>query len=278
MDIKIKIIKDKLFKVIIYIFSFLSILPLVLILFLLFERGFSSINIDFFTKLPPPPGEEGGGILNSLIGTFFLVLIASFIAIPIGVLSGIYIAEFKNKFVELLKIIVNVFQGVPSIVLGIVSYVWIVKTMRGFSMLSGGVALSLMMLPVVIKNTEETIKLLPYSLKEASYALGANYTKTVIKVLLPSSAGGIITGIVLGISRIAGETAPLLFTAFGNPFVSMNPLKPVDALPLLIFNFSMSPYEEWHRLSWGASLVLIIMVLALNIVVKMVGERWKARF
>jgi len=172
-----------------------------------------------------------------------------------------------------LKVLVNVLQGVPSIVMGIIGYLLVVKPSGGFSALSGGVSLGLMMLPVVINNTEETLRRVPFYLREASYSLGVSYTRTVLKVVLPAGISGVLSGILIGILRISGETAPLLLTAFGNPFLNINPIKPVDALPLLIFNYAMSPYQDWHRIAWGASFVLVVLVLILNISTKLIAER-----
>jgi len=279
MSIKGRILKDKLLRILVMFLSLFTLFPLFFILFTTMKNGISAINLEFFTNLPKPAGEEGGGILNSILGTLLLIVIAFLIAAPFGIVVGIFLAEVQNKFTKVLKILVNVLQGVPSIVIGIIGYLLVVKPMGGFSALSGGVALALMMLPVVIKNTEETLKLVPLHLKEASFSLGANYTRTMLKVILPSAINGVISGIVLGISRISGETAPLLFTAFGNPFLNINPLKPVDALPLLIFNYAMSPYEDWHRIAWGASFVLIVMVFFLNLITKLVeGKRWKTSY
>jgi len=276
--LRFRIIKDSFFKFVATLFSLLSIIPLFLILSQIIKNGITAINVSFFFNLPKPPGEAGGGILNSIVGTLLLILIAFILSVPIGVMIGIFLAEIKNKFTEILKILVNVLQGIPSIVVGIIAYIWIVKPLGGFSAFSGGVALALIMLPVIIKSTEETLKLIPFYLKEASYALGVNYIRTILKVVLPVAREGIVSGILIGISRIAGETAPLLFTSFGNPFLNLHPLKPVDALPLLIFNYAMSPYKDWHRIAWGASFVLVIMVVVLNIIAKMGNKRWKIQF
>ena len=273
--IKFRIYKNALFKGFVFLLSIVSITPIFLILFQILKNGLSAVNFSFLANVPKPPGETGGGILNSLLGTFVLILISFVLSMPIGIMTGIFLSEFRNKFSGTVRVLVNLLQGIPSIVIGIAAYVWIVMPMHRFSAFSGGIALSLMMLPVIIKSTEETLKLIPDSLKEASYALGVSYTRTILKVILPSGIGGIISGIIIGISRVAGETAPLLFTAFGNPFVSINPLKPVDSLPLLIFNYAMSPYESWHKIAWGASLVLILFILILNISTKMAAERWK---
>ncbi len=277
-SIKQKILKDRLFEIAIIFFTALSVLPLILILFQVVKNGIGAINLEFFTHLPLPPGEKGGGILNAIVGSFELVFIASIFAIPLGVLIGVFLAEYKNKLTDFLTVLVDVLQSTPSIVIGIIAYLWVVVPLRRFSALSGSVALAIMMLPLIIKHTKETLKMVPSTLKEASYALGANYTSTLLKVLLPSALGGILTGILLSISRVFGETAPLLFTAFGNPFFNINPLKSVESLPLLIFKYALSPYDDWHRIAWGASLVLILIVLSLNILVKLIIEKWEARF
>ena len=172
----------------------------------------------------------------------------------------------------------EILQGIPSIVIGIIAYAWIVITLGTFSAFSGGIALSIMMLPVIVRATEETLKLIPDTLKEASLSLGVPYYRTILKVILPAGASGIATGVLISVARIAGETAPLLFTAFGNPFMEMNVLKPVNSLPLLIFNYATSPYPEWHALAWGASFVLVFFVLALNFFAKVVTRKWKVQF
>jgi len=176
------------------------------------------------------------------------------------------------------RLSLEMLQGIPSIVIGIVAYVWVVMPMGGFSALSGGVALGIMMLPVIVMATQETLRLIPHSLKEASLALGVPYPRTVMKVILPAGVSGIVTGVILGIARIAGETAPLLFTAFGSPFMNLHILKPINSLPALIFNYATSPYPDWHALAWGASFVLMIFVLALNFITKAVTRKWKVQF
>jgi len=258
--------------------AFATLLPLILILFTIVKNGIGVVNLKFLISLPKPPGEAGGGILNSIVGTLMLITIASVISVPFGILVGIFLAEVRNGFTELLRLLVNVLQGIPSIVIGIVAYFLVVKPLGGFSALSGGVALGLMMLPMVIKNTEESLRLVPFYLKEASFSLGVNYTRTIWKVVLPSGMGGVLSGILVGLLRITGETAPLLLTAFGNPFLNLNPLKPVDALPLLIFNYAMSPYQDWHRIAWGASFVLIIIVFVLTLIARGINQIWKTRF
>jgi phosphate transport system permease protein len=270
---------DKFFLSMVIAFSIISIIPLFLIFFYIFREGISAINLDFFLRLPRPVGETGGGIANALVGTGILVLLASLFALPPGIAVGIYLAELgKGKVATWVRLSMEVLQGVPSIVIGIVAYIWVVKPMGGFSAFSGAIALAMMMLPVIVRTTEETLRLVPANLKEASLALGAPYYITILKVVLPAGLSGIITGILISTARIAGETAPLLFTAFGNPFMNVNVMKPVNSLPLIIFNYAISPYEDWHALAWGASLVLIMFVLCVNIMSKIVARRWRIDF
>lgn len=277
--LKVRTTKNKLFLFFVVFFAILCIIPLFLIVFYIMKQGISAINWGFLFHLPKPVGEKGGGISNALIGTIILIIIASIISIPIGITGGVYLSEFrKKKLSYYVRLSADVLQGIPSIVIGIIAYLWVVKTMGTFSALSGGVALGIMMLPLVVKSTEETLKLIPYSLKEASLALGVSYSRTILKVILPAGLSGILTGFLIGIARIAGETAPLLFTAFGSPFMSLNIFKPVNSLPLLIYNYASSPYPEWHKLAWGASFILIIFVLLINLMAKWVVKKWKVQF
>jgi len=274
-----RILEDRFFTGIVILLSFMSLVPLFLILYYIGRKGISAINWGFFTSLPAPVGEVGGGISNALIGTSALILLACAMAVPVGIAAGIFLAEHgKSKLAYMVRLVVEVLQGIPSIVIGIIAYLWIVIPMRGFSALSGGVALAIMMLPVVIRSTEETLKLIPATLREASLALGVPYYRTVLKVILPAGLSGILTAILLSVARISGETAPLLFTAFGSPFMEHNVLKPMNSLPLLIFNYATSPYHDWHTLAWGASFVLVVFVLVMNFVAKMVARRWKIQF
>jgi phosphate transport system permease protein len=249
------------------------------ILFFITSKGISVINWRFLVELPRPVGETGGGISNAILGTLVLIGIGTVFSVPVGVLAGIFLSENrKGRLASLTRLCVETLQGVPSIVIGIIAYIWLVVSMGSFSALSGGVALGMMMLPVIITATEQTLKLIPGSLKEASLALGVSYPRTILKVILPAGVSGIVTGILLSIARVAGETAPLLFTAFGSPFMNLNVLKPINSLPLVIFNYATSPYPEWHALAWGASLILIILVLGLNLFTKVVTRRWKVQF
>ncbi len=269
-----RIAKDRLFVAGIVLLSFLAVVPLLLILFYIIKNGISVINWDFLTQLPNPMGEEGGGIVNAIVGTLMLIVIACLFSVPVGITTGIYLNEYrKGAVAEMVRLAVEVIMGIPSIIIGIIAYTWIVIPLGSFSALSGGAALAIMMLPVIIKSTEETLKLIPNTLREASLALGVPYSTTILKVIVPAGMSGIITGILLGIARVAGETAPLLFTAFGNPFMNYNILKPVNSLPLTIFVYATSPYENWHALAWGASFVLIVFVLSMNFITKLVIRR-----
>jgi phosphate transport system permease protein len=278
-SITIRFYKDKLFKSLVVALTIVSTLPLLLILLYIARQGISAINWDFFFNLPKPVGEKGGGIINALIGSFILVIVASILAIPFGAMIGLYLNEYrKDKLAYWVGLCVDILQGIPSIVLGIIIYLWVVKTSGHFSAISGSLALGIMMLPPIIKSTEETLKMIPDTIKEASLSLGVPYYKTILRIMIPTSLSGIITGSLLSISRVAGETAPLLFTAFGNPFISTSLLKPISSLPLLIFNYASSPYEEWHQLAWGASFVLIMLILLLNIITKILEKKWRIQF
>lgn len=276
---KYRLNKSKAFEWVIVFFAFLITLPLFAIIFFVLKTGISKLSWDFLVNIPKPVGEIGGGIANALVGSLLIVLFAAIIAVPIGVLCGIYLSENKNsRLAYWSRLAVDVLQGTPSIVIGIVVYFWVVKPIGTFSALSGSVALAIMMLPIVIRSTEETLKLLPDSLKEAGLALGMPYHKVILKVIVPCGFSGILSGVMLSVARIAGETAPLLFTAFGNPYVTANLLKPMQSLPLLIFNYATSPYDEWHDLAWGASLILLIWVLLLNVTTKLITNKWKIQF
>jgi len=274
-----RIFADRAFQVVVVFLSFCSILPMFFILFFISKNGITSINWNFLTKLPAPVGETGGGISNAILGSALLIVLASIIAVPLGILTGIYLSEYrKGKFAYLSRLSVEILMGIPSIVIGIIAYVWVVKPFGSFSAVSGGVALGIMMLPVIVMSTEETLKLIPDTLKEASLALGVSYPRTILKVILPAGLSGIVTGMLLAVARIAGETAPLLFTAFGSPFMALSLFKPVSALPLTVFNYATSPYPEWHTLAWGASFVLLVFVLALNLLAKVGMRKWKVQF
>lgn len=277
-NITANIIKDRIFMAIVIVLSVIMVAPLLSILVYIFGNGIRFLNLELLTSLPKPPGEAGGGVLNAIIGSLIVVAIACLIAIPVGILSGIYLSEKKNRIAELVRVSADVLQGIPSIVIGIIAYLWIVLPMKSFSALSGSIALAIMMLPVIIKNTEETMKMIPDSLKEAAYALGVPYYRVVLQVLLPAGLSGIITGVLVGVARVLGETAPLLFTAFGNPFINADVTKPMETVPHIIFKYATSPYTEWQNTAWGASFLLVSFVLLLNILSKVVIKKWKIRF
>src|ERR1700722_20040669 len=276
--VKYRIGKSSAFKTLTVVLAFACVLPLVAILLYIIRAGITKINWHFLVNIPKPVGESGGGIANALLGSMIIIAVAALIAIPIGILCGIYLNEYKKtKLAYWSRLSVDILQGVPSIVIGIVAYFWLVKPLGGFSALSGSVALAIMMLPIIIRSTEETLKLLPDSLKEAAFALGMPFHRVILKVIVPCGISGILSGVILSVARIAGETAPLLFTAFGNPYISTNVTKPMQSLPLLIFNYATSPYNDWHDLAWGASLILLLWVLLLNIITKLTTRRWRVQ-
>jgi phosphate transport system permease protein len=252
----------------------IAMIPLAGVLVFVTSKGLSVINLDFFFSLPKPPNEIGGGIGNAIQGTLILIGLASIVGIPIGVLSGIYLAEYgDNRFGSLVRFMADVLSGVPSIIMGLFVYVAVVLATRSFSALSGGIALGIMMIPVITRTTEESIKLVPNSIREASMALGVRRWKTILFVVLSNAKSGIITGIMLSIARIAGETAPLLFTAFGSDVWATGLNQPISALPLVIYKYAISPYANWQAQAWGAAFILLIIVLVLNI-----GVRFVARY
>jgi phosphate transport system permease protein len=277
-SVKYRIGKSYGFRILVIVLAFACVVPLLAILLFIIKAGITKINWHFLVNIPKPVGEVGGGIANALLGSVIIIAVASVIAVPIGILAGIYLSENrKSKLAYWSRLSVDILQGVPSIVIGIVAYFWLVKPLGGFSALSGSVALAIMMLPIVVRSTEETLKLLPDSLKEAAFALGMPFHRVIFKVIIPCGISGILSGVMLSIARITGETAPLLFTAFGNPYLSANITKPMQSLPLLIFNYATSPYNDWHDLAWGASLILLLWVLFLNIFTKLITRKWKVQ-
>ncbi len=232
-------------------------------------NGGTSLNWDFFTKLPKPVGESGGGMANAIVGSGKLIFLASLIGIPVGFLGGVYLAEFgSGSFSFVVRYTTDLLNGVPSIVMGIFAYAMIVLPQRHFSTLAGGAALGVMMIPVTIRSTEEFLKAVPDALREGAMALGASKSKAIITVVIPAAIQGILTGIMLGIARIAGETAPLLFTSFSNRYWSPGWNQPIASLPVMIFTYAVSPYEDWHRQAWSAGFVLLSLVLVINTVAR----------
>jgi phosphate transport system permease protein len=244
----------------------LAVLPLFFILADLVIKGASSLSWDFFTKMPVPAGETGGGVANAIVGTLIIVGVASVIGLPVGVGAGIYCAEYPaSRLTWLTRFVADVLNGTPSIVVGVFAWTWIVARQKHFSALAGSVALALLMVPMVMRTTEEMIKLVPNSLREAALALGYPRWRTSLSVIVRTTMPGIVTGTLLAVARIAGETAPLLFTALGSQYLSFKLNQPMSALPLTIFTYATGPYEEWHRYAWAAALVLILVVFVLGI-------------
>ncbi len=243
---------------------------LFLILGFLVYNGWRSLNWDFFTKLPLSAGETGGGLANAIVGSAVLILIAAIIGIPVGFLGGIYLAEFGGKTVPMLiRYTADLLNGVPSIVIGIFAWTVVVVPMHHFSAWAGGFALSLMMIPIGLRATEQFLRGVPNSLREGSLALGASKTRTIMSVIVPAAKQGILTGMILGVARIAGETAPLLFTSFNNQYWAKTLNEPTASLPFMIYYLAVSPYDDWHREAWAAGLVLLLLVLIANI-----ASRW----
>ena len=251
----------------------ISIFPLVYIFFYTTGAGISAINLDFFINLPKPVGETGGGMVNAIVGTLILIGIGSVFGIPIGILAGIYVSEFSGNIMSnLVKFLTDVLSGTPSIIIGIFAYGLIVLPMQRFSAFAGGFALGILMIPTITRITEEMLKLVPQTLREASLALGISRWKTTVKIVLKTASPGIITGILLAIARASGETAPLLFTSFGNSFWSTSLDQPIASIPVLIFNYAISPFEEWHSKAWAGAFVLIAIVFTVNLFVRIVTK------
>lgn len=244
----------------------LTTLPLIFILFHLVREGASALNPAFFTQMPKPPGEAGGGMANAIVGTLILIGIACALGLPIGIGAGLYLAEFRGtRLANVVRFLADVLNGLPSIVLGIFAWQFLVRPLGHFSAIAGGIALAAMMVPMITRTTEEMVRLVPTALKEAAMALGYSRARTSLTVVLRTAMAGIVTGVLVAVARIAGETAPLLFTAFGNNFWSLRLDQPMAAMPLQIFNYAISPYDEWHRLAWAGALVLIAVVLVISI-------------
>ncbi|HUO26427.1 MAG TPA: phosphate ABC transporter permease PstA [Candidatus Aquilonibacter sp.] len=241
----------------------LVLAPLVAIFAYLVYRGVGAINLAFLTQTPKPVGEAGGGMANAIVGSVLILGIASIFGVPFGIGAGVYLAEYgRNRFGDTIRFTADVLNGVPSIVIGIVAYAIVVLYQRHFSALAGGVALAIMMVPTISRTTEEMLLLVPQALREASYGLGVPRWRTTLSITLRTATSGVITGVMLAFARVAGETAPLLFTAFGNQFWNLRTDQPTAALPLQIYTYAISPYDEWHRQAWAGSLVLIILIVS----------------
>jgi phosphate transport system permease protein len=251
-----------------------ALVPLAAVLGYLTYKGIGGINWAFFTQLPKPVGETGGGMANALAGSAILVGLACLIGLPVGLLGAIYLAEFgDNAFGKAVRFCTDVMAGVPSIAVGIFIYGLVVLRMRRFSALAGAMTLAILMLPIVMRTTEELLRLVPVTLREAGLALGLPKWRVILGVVLRTGASGIATGVMLAIARVAGETAPLLFTAFGSRFISLKLDQPMGSLPVQIYTYAVSPYEDWHRQAWAAALVLVLLVLALNLLARVLTRQ-----
>ena len=252
----------------------IAMVPLAFILFFVISRGLQALNLDFFLQMPRPVGEIGGGMANSIVGTLLLTGLASLIAIPVGVVSGIYMSEYAGtKLAIMVRFAADTLNGVPSIVIGIFAYGIAVLPFRQFSALAGGLALGIMMIPIIARTTEELLLLVPGALREGALALGATRAGAVFTVIVPAALPGIVTGVVLALARIAGETAPLLFTSFNNRFLSTDLRQPISSLTVQVFTYAISPYEDWHRQAWAGALVLVTLVLLCSLLARVATSR-----
>jgi len=252
----------------------LALVPLALILFYVVSRGIGALNLDFFRNMPAPVGESGGGMANAIIGSLIVTGLGAAFAIPVGVLSGVYAAEYRGtRFASAARFAADTLNGVPSIVIGMFAYGIAVLPFNHFSALAGGVALGIMMIPLIMRTTEELLLLVPATLREGALALGATRGRAVFTVVLPAALPGIMTGILLALARIAGETAPLLFTSFNNRYWSTNVMQPIATLTIQVFTYAISPYEDWHRQAWAGALVLVTMVLLCSVLARLATSR-----
>lgn len=254
------------------------ILPLALIVWHLLVKGLPALNLDFFLHMPKPVGEPGGGMANAIVGTIVLVGLGAAFAVPVGVGAGVWLAEYgRGRLAALVRYTADVLAGVPSIVVGVVAYGLVVVPMGHFSALAGGVALGILMLPTIVRSTEEVVLLVPRSYREASLALGAPQWRTIQQVVIPAASGGIVTATLLALARAAGETAPLLFTALGNRFWSLRLDQPMASLPVFIFDYARAPYEDWNRQAWTGALVLLMLVTLLSAILRITLRRLPGR-
>ncbi len=252
----------------------LALVPLAAVLYFVVSQGLSSLSVSFFTEMPKPVGEAGGGMANAIAGTLILTGLGACFAIPIGILSGIYVAEYGGtRLASTIRFAADTLNGVPSIVIGVFAYAIFVLPFKQFSALAGGAALGIMMIPIITRTTEELVKLVPGTLREGALALGATRARAVFTVVLPAALPGILTGILLALARIAGETAPLLFTAFNNRFWSTDVRQPISSLTVQVFTYAISPYEDWHRQAWAGALVLVSLVLTFALLARFATAR-----
>ena len=268
-------VKNRIFILLTGFFSALLLLPLLLLFWYLLSRGLQSLNVDFFTEIPKPVGETGGGVANAIVGSLIILGVAAVVSVPLGILAAIYIREFGRgkRFSDVIRMACDMLNATPSIIMGIFAYSVIVLTMGRFSALAGSFALSILMTPVIVRGTEEILQMIPDSLREASLALGASRSQTIWRVIIPAARSGITTTTALALARISGETAPLLFTALGNEYWNFHLDRPMNTLPVQIYKFATSPYEDWHRQAWAAALVLILLIAATSAIARLVGHR-----
>jgi len=252
----------------------LALIPLAMILFFVISQGAQALDLNFFTRMPAPVGEAGGGMANSIVGTLILTALGSVMAIPVGVLSGVYMSEYAGtRVASAIRFAADTLNGVPSIVIGVFAYGIAVLPFKQFSALAGGLALGIMMIPIIARTTEELLLLVPGTMREGALALGATRARAVFTVVLPAAAPGIVTGIVLALARIAGETAPLLFTSFNNRFFNSDVTQPISSLTVQVFTYAISPYEDWHRQAWAGALVLVSIVLVCSLLARFATRR-----
>ena len=251
-----------------------ALLPLAFILFFVIKEGIQALDLNFFVHMPAPVGETGGGMANAIVGTMMLTLIGSILAIPVGILSGVYASEYQGtRMAELVRFAADTLNGVPSIVIGVFVYGFAVLPFKQFSALAGGVALGIMMIPIIARTTEELLLLVPSTMREGALALGATKARAVFTVVLPAALPGILTGVILALARIAGETAPLLFTSFNNHYFTARLNQPISSLTVQVFTYAISPYADWHRQAWAGALVLVAIVLVCSLLARLATRR-----
>jgi phosphate transport system permease protein len=267
-------IYSRIFEVLCALAVVVALIPLAMILFYVIKEGAGALNADFFTHMPKPVGETGGGMANAILGTLILIGLAALFAVPIGCGCGIYLAEYPGtKFSSIVRFAADVLNGVPSIVVGIFAYGLVVLPVKRFSAIAGGVALGLLMIPIVVRTTEELLRLVPGGLREGALALGATRGRAVFGVLVPAALPGILTGILVALARVAGETAPLLFTAFNNHYWSTSLTQPMASLTVQVFTYAISPYDDWHRQAWAGAFLLVMMILTLSMLARLAVRR-----
>lgn len=266
MNYKWRKLRNKFFIISLSLAAAICLTPLILVTSFILQKGASSLDLNFFTQLPAPVGDVGGGMMHAILGTIYMVTLGSLIAVPLGIIGGIYLSEFgKGGISKSLRVATDVMTGIPSIIIGIFAYILLVVPFKTFSALSGAFALSLIILPVVIRSSEEILKLVPNHIREAGLALGLPRWKVIIFIIVRGNLSALFTGVMLAVARASGETAPLLFTAFGNMYLSSSPMEPMASLPVQIYTYAISPFEDWQRQSWAGAFVLIMLVIGVNL-------------